>query len=111
MILDYLLVLWSQLDNSFKRVYNKSSFTLDMFKSELYNFYQGKVEFKGPDPQRSLVVQTGIGGMQLINKAIADEVYGSGLVQNASDIGAVKGSGMDLDYGFAYTSFTIPFLS
>ena len=76
--------LWSQLDNSFKRVYNKSAFSLDMFKSELYNFYQGKVEFKGPDPQRSLVVQTGIGGMQLINKAIADEVYGSGLVQNAS---------------------------
>ena len=88
--------LWAQLDNSFKRVYNKSSFTLDMFKSELYNFYQGKVEFKGPDPQRSLVVQTGIAGMQLINKAIADEVYGSGLVQNASDIGAVKG----FRYGF-----------
>ena len=103
--------LWSQLDNSFKRVYNKSSFTLDMFKSELYNFYQGKVEFKGPDPQRKLVVQTGIGGMQMINKAIADEVYGSGLVQNASDIGAVSGSGMDLDFGFAYTSFTIPFLA
>ena len=64
--------LWSQLDNSFKRVYNKSSFSLDMFKSELYNFYQGKVEFKGPDPQRKLIVQTGIGGMQLINKAISD---------------------------------------
>jgi len=103
--------LWSQLDNSFKRIYNKSQFTLDMFKSELYNFYQGKVEFKGPDPQRMLVVQTGIGGMQLINKAIADEVYGSGLVQNASDIGAVTGQGMDLDFGFAYTSFTIPFLA
>jgi len=103
--------LWSQLDNSFKRIYNKSQFTLDMFKSELYNFYQGKVEFKGPDPQRKLVVQTGIGGMQLINKAIANEVYGSGLVQNASDIGAVTGKGMDLDFGFAYTSFTIPFLA
>jgi len=103
--------LWSQLDNSFKRVYNKSQFNLDMFKSELYNFYQGKVEFKGPDPQRKLVVQTGIGGMQLINKAIADEVYGTGLVQNATEIGAVKGSGMDLDFGFAYTSFTIPFLA
>ena len=25
------------------------------------------------------IVQTGIGGMQLINKAIADEVYGSGV--------------------------------
>ena len=103
--------LWSQLDNSFKRVYNKSSFTLDMFKSELYNFYQGKVEFKGPDPQRALVVQTGIGGMQLINKAIADEVFGSGLISNATDVGAVTGQGMDLDFGFAYTSFTIPFLA
>ena len=102
----------AQLDNSFKRVYNKSSFTLDMFKSELYNFYQGKVEFKGPDPQRSLVVQTGIGGMQLINKAIADEVYGSGLVQNAFRYWSCsQGSGMDLDYGFAYTSFTYSFLS
>tara|TARA_R110000765_G_scaffold44935_2_gene92898 strand:+ start:8641 stop:10260 length:1620 start_codon:yes stop_codon:yes gene_type:complete len=103
--------LWTQLDNSFKRVYNKSTFSLDMFKSELYNFYQGKVEFKGPDPQRQLIVQTGIGGMQMINKAIADEVYGSGLVQNATEIGAVSGKGMDLDFGFAYTSFTIPFLA
>ena len=103
--------LWSQLDNSFKRVYNKSQFNLDMFKSELYNFYQGKVEFKGPDPQRKLVVQTGIGGMQLINKAIADEVFGSGLISNATDVGAVTGQGMDLDFGFAYTSFTIPFLA
>ena len=103
--------LWKQLDNSFKRVYNKSSFSLDMFKTELYNFYQGKVEFKGPDPQRKLVVQTGIGGMQMINAAIANEVFGSGLVQNATDVGAVTGSGMDLDYGFAYTSFTIPFLA
>ena len=103
--------LWSQLDNSFKRVYNKSSFSLDMFKSELYNFYQGKVEFKGPDPQRKLVVQTGIGGMQLINKAIAEEVFTSGLVQDASTVGAVTGKGMDLDFGFAYTSFTIPFLA
>jgi len=103
--------LWSQLDNSFKRVYNKSSFTLDMFKTELYNFYQGKVEFKGPDPKRQLIVQTGIAGMQLVNKAIANEVFGSGMVVNASDVGAVTGKGMDLDYGFAYTSFTIPFLA
>ena len=56
---------------------------------------------KGPDPQRKLVVQTGIGGMQLINKAIADEVYGTGLVQNATELGAVTGKGMDLNFGFA----------
>jgi len=111
--------LWRQLDNSFKRVYNKASFNLDMFKSELYNFYQGKVDLDGPDPQRSLIVQTGIGGMQLINKAIKDDVsminQGNNgqapFVINADSVGAVTGQGMDMGYGYAFTSFVIPFLA
>ena len=111
--------LWKQLDNSFKRVYNKASFNLDMFKSELYNFYQGKVDLDGPDPQRSLIVQTGIGGMQLINKAIKDDVSminsgtggGNPFVINADNVGAVTGSGMDMGYGYSFTSFVIPFLA
>jgi hypothetical protein len=104
--------LWKQLDNSFKRVYNKSGFNLDMFKTELYNFYAGKVEFDGPDPKRQLVVQTGIGGMQMVNKAIAaDASANTAMVTNADAVGAVTGKGMDLGYGFAYTSFVIPFLA
>ena len=104
--------LWRQLDNSFKRVYNKSAFSLDMFKNELYNFYAGKVEFDGPDPKRQLIVQTGIGGMQLVNAAIAAEANGAnGMITNADNIGAITGSGMDLGFGFAYTSFVIPFLA
>lgn len=103
--------LWRQLDNSFKRVYNKSGFTLDLFKAEIYNFYAGKVEFQGPDPKRSLVVQTGIGGMKLVNEAIKREAVASGLVINASQIGAISGQGLDLNFGFAYTSFVIPFLA
>jgi len=107
--------LWRQLDNSFKRVYNKSAFSLDMFKNELYNFYAGKVEFDGPDPKRQLIVQTGIGGMQLVNAAISAEVNGvsgnNGMVTNLDNIGAITGKGMDLGYGFAYTSFVIPFLA
>jgi len=107
--------LWKQLDNSFKRVYNKSAFSLDMFKNELYNFYAGKVEFDGPDPKRQLIVQTGIGGMQLVNAAISAEVNGvsgnNGMVTNLDNIGAITGKGMDLGYGFAYTSFVIPFLA
>jgi hypothetical protein len=83
-----------------------------MFKNELYNFYQGKVELEGPDPKRSLIVQTGIGGMKMINKAIAAEANGAnGMVTNADNIGAITGSGMDLGFGFAYTSFVIPFLA
>jgi hypothetical protein len=103
--------LWKQLDNSFKRIYNKSSFNLDLFKSELYNFYAGKVDFKGPDPKRELVVQTGIGGMKLVNDAIKREAIQSGLVIQAADIGAISGKGMDLNFGYAYTSYVIPFLA
>jgi hypothetical protein len=106
--------LWKQLDNSYKRIYNKSSFSLDMFKTELYNFYQGKVELEGPDPKRTLIVQTGIGGMKLVNDAIAKEAAGLttiGGVINADNNGMVTGQGMDLGFGYAFTSYVIPFLA
>ncbi len=103
--------LWKQLDNSFKRIYNKSSFTLDMFRAELYNFYVGKVDFQGPDPKRQLIVQTGMGGMKLVNEAIKKEAIQSGMIINAQEIGAITGKGMDLNFGFAYTSYVIPFLA
>jgi hypothetical protein len=103
--------LWKQLDNSYKRIYNKGSFNLDLFKSEIFNFFNGKVEFQGPDPKRSLVVQTGLGGMKLVNEAIKKEAINSGLVINASEVGAITGKGMDLNFGFAYTQYVIPFLA
>ena len=103
--------LWKQLDNSFKRVYNKSNFNLDLFRSEIYNFYAGKVDFQGPDPKRQLIVQTGMGGMRMVNEAIKREAVNSGLVIQAADIGAITSKGMDLGFGFAYTSYVIPFLA
>jgi hypothetical protein len=103
--------LWKQLDNSYKRIYNKASFSLDLFRSELFNFYNGKVEFKGPDPKRQIIVQTGMGGMAMVTAAIKKEALGAGLVVNASDIGAITGTGMNLDFGFAFTSYTIPYLA
>lgn len=103
--------LWGQLDNSFKRIYNKSSFNLDLFRSELFNFYNGKVDFKGPDPKTEIIVQTGMGGMKLVNEAIKKEAVNSGLIQNASELGAITGKGMDLGFGYAYTSYIIPFLA
>jgi len=105
--------LWRQLDNSYKRIYNRAGFTLDLFKSEIFNFYNGKVEFKGPDPKRKLVVQTGMAGMKLINQAILAEAINSGLVLSGdkSGLGAVSGQAMNLDFGFAFTSYTIPFLA
>lgn len=106
--------LWKQLDSSYKRIYNYSSFNLDMFRAELYNFYAGRVEFTGPDSMRELVVQTGIAGMQLINTAIGKTATGAGFVIQASEdagIGAIKGKGMALSYGTAYIRYQIPFLA
>lgn len=106
--------LWKQLDNSFKRVYNKSSFSLKMFRSEIYNFYYGKVEFQGPDPKRKIIVQTGMGGMQMVNEAIKREAAGENFAIDGSEksgIGAIRGTGMNLGFGYAYTSYVIPFLA
>lgn len=107
--------LWKQLDNSFKRVYNKSSFSLEMFRAELYTFYNGRVEFEGPDPKRKIVVQTGLGGMRMVNEAIKREAASQNFTINAGEggngIGAIKGQGMNLGFGYAYTSYVIPFLA
>jgi len=107
--------LWKQLDNAYKRIYNKGQFSLELFRAELFNFYNGKVEFKGPDPKRQLIVQTGMGGMKMVNEAIKREAISAGLVINAgtggNGIGAITGQGMDLNFGFAFTSYTIPFLA
>ena len=106
--------LWKQLDSSFKRVYNKSSFTLELFRAELYNFYNGRVEFTGPDPKRKIIVQTGMGGMRMVNEAIKREAASQNFHIQADEkagIGAIRGQGMNLGYGYAYTSYIIPFLA
>jgi hypothetical protein len=103
--------LWHQLDNQYRTVFNKSQFNLELFRTELFNFFNGKENFVGPDPKREIVVQTGMGGMKLVNQAIAKEAMSSGLILNATEIGAVTEKGMNLKYGFSFTGFTIPFIA
>ena len=114
--------LWKQMDNAFKTVYNIGTFTLNILEDQVYNFFRGRVDFVGPDPERKLVVQTGIAGMRQINNAIKTMAVNAGLVINATEVGAISNmklkdgqslmqSGMDLDFGYAYTSYTIPFLA
>lgn len=113
--------LWRQLDNSFKRVYNIGTWNMGILESELYNYYNGRVDFTGPDPKREVIVQTGIAGMKQVNFAIKQMAGNSGMVVNASEVGAITSAsatkagipltGMDLRFGFAYTSYVIPFLA
>lgn len=107
--------LWKQLDSAYKRIYNKTSFTMDLFRAELYNFFAGRVEFDAQNPSRILYVQTGMGGMRLVNEAIKREANGSGLVINAgpggNGISAITGQGMNLSYGYAYDEYIVPFFA
>lgn len=103
--------LWRQLDRGYKRVYTRDTFNLEMFEAEIFNFFRGKVNFDGPDSQNKLIVQTGMAGMKMMNNAIHKMVNATGLIQNATDIGAVYGSHMNLGYGMNYTQYKIPFLA
>jgi hypothetical protein len=107
--------LWKQLDNSYKHIYNKVSFDLDMFESEINNFYMGKVDLVGPDPKRQIIVQTGRAGMRLVNEAIQKKALSQNLTTQSTEIGAIKqlqaNNSMSLHYGFSFTSFTIPFIA
>lgn len=103
--------LWKQLDNSYKHIYNKASFNLDMFKSEINNFYYGKVDLVGPDPNRQIIVQTGRAGMEMVNEAIAKKALSQNLTTQSTEIGAISGERMSLKYGFSFTGFTIPFIA
>jgi len=67
--------LWKQLDNSFKRVYNKSSFNLDLFKSEIYNFYLGKVDFQGPDPKYTSYVIPFLANVKFVLNPAFDNLH------------------------------------
>jgi hypothetical protein len=105
--------LWKQLDSSFKRVYNKGSFSLKMFRNELYNFYNGRVNSDEQDPKRVIEVETGIGGIQMINTLIAQEAAGLGWIVNAdkSGVGAITGTGMNLGFGYFFSEIVIPFFA
>lgn len=104
--------LWKQLDSSFKTFYNKNTFSLDMFKTEINNFYFGRVELVGPDPKKMIIVQTGRGGMEMVTAAIQAKALGTGLITESTEIGAISGSNpMELHFGFSFTSYTIPYLA
>ena len=103
--------LWKQLDNGNKYIYNLSSFSLAMFQENIYNFFNGKEDWEGPNKEREIEVQTGLAGMALFNEAVMKEASNQGWLTvegSNSGIGAITGSGMNLGYGYGFTSYIIP---
>lgn len=101
--------LWTQLNNSSMLIYVKPAFSLDLFRTEIYNFFAGKEDMRYPESNRIIHVQTGRGGLQMVSKAIAAEGLGSGLVINATEIGAITGKGLELGWITpTFTRYAIP---
>lgn len=109
------LGLWHQLNGAYVHTYNIKSFRMSMFQSILENFFRGKLDIMGPDPDQEVIIQTGKGGFKLVMPQIKAEALGQeGLVVNATDIGAIRKTSADpysLTYGYGFTSYTIPFLA
>lgn len=104
--------LWSQIDGGgYKHIYTRDSFGLDMFRTVIQNFYHGKVDYKGPDPNRVLYVQTGLAGMYLANEMIRKEANAHSLIYNGTDVGALQGDHLNLSFGLFYTEIVIPFIA
>jgi len=104
--------LWHQIDSGgYKHIYTKDSFSLDMFRNVIQNFYHGKEDYKGPDPSRTLYVQTGLAGMRLAHEMIRKEANSNSLIYNGTDVGALKGDRLDLSFGLFYTEIVIPFIA
>ncbi len=103
--------LWKQLDNGYKHVYTRDEFNYEMFQSEIYNYFHGKVDFDGPMSNRKLQIQTGLGGMQLINKMIMAEVKAAGFQLDASSMGVLSGDRMGLEWGIFADKIKMPFLA
>lgn len=103
--------LWKQLDNGYKHVYTRDEFTYEMFRAEIYNYFNGKVDWDGPQSKRKLVIQTGLGGMELINNMIMRAVRGAGLQLNATEMGVLSGDRMGLEWGMFADKIKMPFLA
>lgn len=107
--------IWKQTDNGYKITYRKQQFSLDFFRTMIYNFLNGKEVFDKASPTRKFVVHTGLGGINLINKAIEGKAFGAGFSINASEnlgIGAIRGKDpLNLKFGYFFTSVVFPGIS
>lgn len=106
--------LWRQFDLGYKRVYDYKTFSLSIIRDVIQNFFIGHEPFEPNDPNRVIVIDTGLGGLRLVHEAIKNEAAASGLAiqaAGANSIGAISGNRMDLVYGYNYSGFIIPNLA
>lgn len=103
---------WQQLDTGYKTEFNIADFTLDVLIAALYEYFHGKIDYPNAGSEQVLEVMTGMGGFQLINKLISEQVNDQALIVNAKDFGNLTGQSLSLAYKPNwYVEITIPMLA
>lgn len=102
--------MWKQLDSAYKFIYNRGYFSLDIFRTQIYKYYNNKEITQDAMPTRVLEVWTGIAGQDQVNRLIGKEAAGLGWIVNAdkSGVGAISGESMNLGFGYYFKEIIIP---
>jgi hypothetical protein len=103
---------WQQLDTGYKFVASLNNFSLDVLKAAIYQYFYGKMDLPAAGSEPVFDVQTGMGGMQLANKLITDQVTAQALQIKITDFGQVSGNVQNLSYKpMFYKEVTIPMVA
>lgn len=103
---------WQQFDTGYKTEFNIADFTLEVLKAAIYEYFHGKVDYPNPGSETVLEVMTGMGGFQLINKLISEQVNDQALIVHAKDFNNLTGDALSLSYKPSwYVEITIPMLA
>lgn len=100
--------LWQQLNSGYVHVYNYNNFNKYLFINAFHNYFLGKRDYVEPGQEPTVEVETGWGGMVLVNEMIAKE-NSNAYLQDANANGIVKGEGLNREFvGSWYRAWTIP---
>jgi hypothetical protein len=103
---------WQQMDTGYKTRFNISTFNLNTLKEMIRLYMHGKVDYPDAGKEQTMVVQTGMGGMELINKVITEAANSQALIVHANMYGNITGDALNLKYTPSfYKEITIPMLA
>lgn len=101
--------LWQQLNSGYVHAYNFSNFSKYLFINAYHNYFLGKRDYVDPGNEPTVNIDTGWGGMTLVNDMISKESNSNAFTQDANKNGIIKGEGLNREFvGSWFTTWTIP---
>jgi hypothetical protein len=100
--------LWQQLNSGYVHVFNMNNFNKQLFINAYHNYFLGRRDLTTPGQEPVVDIDTGWGGMVLVNDMIKAEAGSNSMIVNAKEIGALTGGPFNLGWGLWYNELTLP---